>query len=52
MLIVITGLDGSGTSTVGKELHKIDDGSYLFKTQSKEYTGRKIIVTTKIRMST
>ena len=40
MFIVITGLDGSGTSTVGKELHKIDDESYLLKTPSKEYTGR------------
>lgn len=45
MLIVITGLDGSGTSTVGKELHKIDDGSYLLKMPSKEYTGREIIDT-------
>lgn len=45
MFIVITGLDGSGTSTVGKELHKIDDESYLLKTPSKEYTGREIIDT-------
>ena len=35
MFIVITGLDGSGTSTVGKELHKIDDESYLLKLQVK-----------------
>lgn len=45
MFIVITGLDGSGTSTVGKELHKIDDESYLLKTPSKEYIGREIIDT-------
>ena len=31
MFIVITGLDGSGTSTVAKELNKMDNESVLLK---------------------
>ena len=40
MLIVITGLDGSGTSTIAKKLSEYDEGSYLLKTPSLEYTDR------------
>ena len=45
MFIVITGLDGSGTSTVAKELNKIDNGSVLLKTPSIEFSGRDRIDT-------
>lgn len=48
MFIVITGLDGSGTSSIGKSLHELDKGSYLFKTPSEEYYNREII-DTKVR---
>ncbi|MBP5678981.1 MAG: AAA family ATPase [Bacilli bacterium] len=41
MLIVVTGLDGSGTSSVAKKLHEMDPGSYLLKTPSPEYADRK-----------
>ena len=40
MFIVITGLDGSGTSTIANKLHKMDKGSYLFHTPSSIYTDR------------
>lgn len=40
MIIVITGLDGSGTSSVAKKLHELDKGSYLFKTPSKDFSDR------------
>lgn len=43
MFIVITGLDGSGTSTVAKELNKIDEKSIILKTPSVEFGGRDII---------
>lgn len=43
MLIVITGLDGSGTSTIGEKLHKMDKGSYLFHTPSEIYGDRHSI---------
>lgn len=45
MFIVITGLDGSGTSTVARELNKIDNGSVLLKTPSIEFSGRDRIDT-------
>lgn len=45
MFIVITGLDGSGTSTVANELNKIDNGSVLLKTPSIEFSGRDRIDT-------
>lgn len=45
MFIVITGLDGSGTSTVAKELNKMDNGSVLLKTPSIEFSGRDRIDT-------
>ena len=45
VFIVITGLDGSGTSTVAKELNKIDKDSVLLKTPSIEFSGRDIIDT-------
>lgn len=45
MFIVITGLDGSGTSTVAKELSKIDNSSVLLKTPSIEFSGRDRIDT-------
>ena len=37
MLIVITGLDGSGTSSLARNLNKIDKNSVLLKAPSKEY---------------
>ena len=43
MFIVITGLDGSGTSTVAEKLSKMDKGSILLKTPSKEYSQRSLI---------
>lgn len=38
MFIVITGLDGSGTSTIARSLHNLDIGSYLLKTPSVEFS--------------
>ena len=43
MFIVVTGLDGSGTSTIADGLHKLDTGSRLFKTPSSEYSDRDMI---------
>lgn len=43
MFIVITGLDGSGTSTIAEGLHKKDANSEIFKTPSIEYNGREKI---------
>jgi len=40
MFIVITGLDGSGTSTIADGLHKLDNNSMLFKTPSLEFSDR------------
>ena len=52
MFIVITGLDGSGTSTIAEKLHKLDAGSILLHTPSNEYEGRKIIDTSVYNIST
>ena len=43
MFVVITGLDGSGTSTIAKELSKRDRNSVLLKTPSMEYVDRASI---------
>ncbi len=43
MIIVITGLDGSGTSTIAKKLNELDPNSYIFRTPSSEYSDRKSI---------
>lgn len=43
MFIVITGLDGSGTSTVAENLHQIDKESILVRTPSLEYANRDYI---------
>lgn len=40
MFIVITGLDGSGTSSIAEGLHNLDENSYLFKTPSSEFRDR------------
>ena len=40
MFIVITGLDGSGTSSIAKGLHELDGGSELFKTPGPEFSDR------------
>ena len=40
MLIVITGLDGSGTSSIARKLHEMDKGSYLLRTPSPSYKDR------------
>ncbi len=45
MFIVITGLDGSGTSTVAEQLNKIDKASTILKTPSTEFSQRKEIDT-------
>lgn len=43
MFIVITGLDGSGTTTIANGLHKLDCNSKLFKTPSNDYSDRNKI---------
>ena len=43
MLVVITGLDGSGTSSIAEGLNKIDPNSKIFKTPGPEYSDRKQI---------
>lgn len=43
MFIVITGLDGTGTSTIAEGLNKIDKGSTLVRTPSYEYSDRQSI---------
>ncbi len=43
MFIVITGLDGSGTSTIAKKMGKIDPGGIVLKTPSIEYSQREMI---------
>lgn len=43
MFIVITGLDGSGTSTVAEMLHKIDANSEITRTPSLAYSNRENI---------
>lgn len=43
MFIVITGLDGSGTSTVAEKLHELDNGSVLVRTPSVEFSNREKI---------
>lgn len=43
MIIVITGLDGSGTSAIAKKLNELDPNSYVFRTPSSEYSDRKSI---------
>ena len=40
MFIVITGLDGSGTSTIAEYLSEMDKGSALVRTPSLEYANR------------
>ena len=45
MFIVITGLDGSGTSTVAKKLGKIDENSTIVRTPSIEFSARESIDT-------
>lgn len=45
MFIVITGLDGSGTSTIAKKIHELDEESILLKTPSPEYYNREIVDT-------
>ncbi len=45
MLIVITGLDGSGTSSIAQKLNELDQGSYLLRTPSPEYADRKMVDT-------
>ena len=42
MFIVITGLDGSGTSTVAEQFHKIDKESFLFHTPDEVYERKSI----------
>ena len=43
MFIVITGLDGTGTSSIAEGLNKIDKDSALVRTPSYEYSDRQSI---------
>ncbi|MBQ9314043.1 MAG: hypothetical protein IJ220_03440 [Clostridia bacterium] len=43
MFIVITGLDGSGTSTIANELGKLDEDSTIVRTPNSDFTGRESI---------
>ncbi len=43
MLIVITGLDGSGTSTIAKKLKELDKTAHILKTPSSEYKCRDLV---------
>ena len=52
MFIVITGLDGSGTSTIATKLHNLDKGSILLHTPSTEYESREMIDTSVYKTST
>lgn len=52
MFIVITGLDGSGTSTIATKLHNLDKGSILLHTPSTEYDSRGMIDTSVYKTST
>ena len=45
MFIVITGLDGSGTTTIAEKLHELDKNSILLRTPSLEYSNRDLIDT-------
>lgn len=40
MFIVVTGLDGSGTSTIAQGLHELDPKSVVFKTPGAEFRDR------------
>lgn len=51
MFIVITGLDGSGTSTIATKLHNLDKGSILLHTPSTEYDSREMIDTSVYKTS-
>ena len=43
-LIVITGLDGSGTTTLARNLHELDKGSHLLRTPDFPFDqGRELI---------
>jgi len=52
MFIVITGLDGSGTSTIATKLHNLDKGSILLHTPPTEYKSREVIDTSVYETST
>lgn len=43
MFIVVTGLDGSGTSTIAEKLYQMDEEAYLFHTPSEIYSDREKI---------
>ena len=43
MIIVITGLDGSGTSSLAKKLNELDKNSHIIKTPGIEFTDRENI---------
>ena len=45
MFIQVTGLDGSGTSSIAEALAKKEENAVVLKTPSKEYADRKIIDT-------
>jgi len=41
MFIVITGLDGSGTSSIAQKLNELDAGSVLVRTPPVDFISRK-----------
>lgn len=43
MFVVITGLDGSGTSTIAQKIEEIDEKSRVLKTPSLEFSDRSLI---------
>ena len=40
MVIVVTGLDGSGTSTIANKICELDSGAEVYKTPSREFSNR------------
>lgn len=49
MFIVITGLDGSGTSTVARKLCELDKNSIVLKTPSEEFEKSREAIDTTVR---
>ena len=50
MFVVITGLDGSGTSSVAEFLHRLDKGSKIFRTPSEPFDIYKDSINQHIRL--
>jgi len=48
-LIVITGLDGSGTTTIAKKLHEIDKKSFFIQSPHNNYSNCRKIIDTEVK---